>query len=288
MPPHLRLISNPISPQEVKKKLDPEPAKCILPGWFRGIEKKYETGSTKLGTQPFYLGNIVRNRLNPGDVTLLVSEPYSGATAVLLKIVEEYNYAGLPVLYSSSALKRYHFLNRLAASVTEIPFETIQSARLHEEQWAKLTKFGGIINQAAIFFSNDYEFDPVSLQQGMGLWHQAHNRQGLMIFDDFFDMATEEENLFSSKIRKLKKIARECRCPVIATMRLGSIVDFYEKLKYCSDSKLLNKFHRAGPLMILTEQNHVRYVHFIPPHGQRNECLRIALRHDSASICYLF
>jgi len=113
MRPNLTLITNPQKPKDARRERDPEPAKDILKDWFKMTEKKYESALVMAGKRSFYLGRKIHRSLKPGDVSFLFSAPRMGATAILLKIVEEYNDAEFPILYINPKMERTEFISRL-------------------------------------------------------------------------------------------------------------------------------------------------------------------------------
>ena len=182
MRPNLVLITNPQKPREEKKKKNLEPAKDILKDWFKMTEKKYESALTMAGTRSFHLGYKIRDSLKPGDVSFLFSAPKMGATAILLKIIEEYNEAEFPILYVNSEMERTEFITRLLASHTGLPLAYLRRATLYEDDWAKLTMCGASILEDFIYFSTDYQVDQLSLQRGMGLYLNEKKRKRIVCF----------------------------------------------------------------------------------------------------------
>jgi len=74
----------------------------------------------------------------------------------------------------------------------------------------------------------------------------------------------------------------------IATVRLLSMDDFYQRLKPCPGSLLFDELEKMGAILSLTAVGHKKYVHFLSKEGRTSGYAHIALQHDSASIRYIY
>lgn len=87
----LRLISNSARPRAGKGEgKGCENMRPLFTDWFRVIEKRYESRSKQYAKSPCLLAKRLTASLNPGEVAFLFAEPQTGSTALLLKILEEY------------------------------------------------------------------------------------------------------------------------------------------------------------------------------------------------------
>ena len=288
MRPNLTLITNPREPKGVKKKENPESAKSLLKDWFKMTEKKYESALTMAGTRSFYLGYKIRDLLKPGDVSFLFSAPKVGATAILMKIIEEYNEAEFPILYVNSEMERTEFITRLLASHTGLPLTSLRRATLYEDDWAKLTMRAAALLEDYIYFSNDYQVDYMSLCRNKWLYLNGKKERGLVVFDNYLEMDALDGSRLQSEGKKLRKIAIECDVPIIATVRLPSMDNFYQSLKPCSGSPLFDDLEKMGAILSLNTVGQKKYVHLLSKKRQVSGYARIDLRHDSGSINYIY
>ena len=117
--------------------------------------------------------------------------------------------------------------------------------------------------------------------------------RGLFVFDDYLDMDTlDMDTLDGSRLyeegKKLQRIAAECDVPIIATVRLPSMDNFYQSLKPCSGSLLFDELEKMGAILSLNAVGHKKYVHLLSKKRQVSGYARIDLRHGSASINYVY
>ena len=288
MRPNLTLITNPQKPKDSQKNGNPEPVKDILSDWFKMTEKKYESALVPAGIHSFYLGHKIHQSIKPGMVSFLFSAPKMGATAILLKIVEEYNEGGYPILYVNPEMERTEFITRLAASCTGFPLSTLRGASFNEDDWAKLTVFADSINQEFIYFLNGYQVDDLDLKWNRELWLNKNTERGLFVFDNYLDMESLDGNSIQVEGAKLQKIASECDVPIIATVRLSSMDDFYQRLKPCTGSLLFDELEKMGAILSLNAVGQKKYVHFLSKKRQVSGYARIELQRDSGSIRYVY
>ena len=95
-------------------------------------------------------------------------------------------------------------------------------------------------------------------------------------------------NRLQAEGKKLRKIAVECDVPILATVRLPSMDNFYQSLKLCSGSLLFDDLEKMGAILSLNTVGKRKYVHLLSKKRQVSGYARIDLRHDSASISYVY
>jgi len=141
-----------------------EPIKSLLNNWFVLTEKKYEEGLVTVGSRSFRVGNKVHSALKAGEICWFFSAPQLGATATLLKIIEEYLQVKKPVLYVNPVIERSKFAARLIASHTGLPLDYLSNGTLFDDDWPKLTMSAGLLMQN-VYFSDNYHPDELSLRR---------------------------------------------------------------------------------------------------------------------------
>ena len=162
----LTLLTNssaPVTPVE-RTQITLEPIKSLLNNWFVLTEKKYEEGLVTVGSRSFRIGSKVHSTLKTGEICWFFSVPQLGATATLLKIIEEYLQIEKTVLYANSVLEKGEFAARLIASHTGLPLDYLNNGTLFIDDWPKLTMSAAQLMQD-VYFSDNYHPDELSLRR---------------------------------------------------------------------------------------------------------------------------
>ena len=94
------------------------------------------------------------------------------------------------------------------------------------------------------------------------MWLSKKTEQGLFVFDNYLDMDAPDEGRLQAEGKKLQKIAAECDVPIVATVRLPSMDDFYQRLKPCSVPLLFDELQEMSAILSLSSVGHKKICSF--------------------------
>lgn len=190
-----------------------------------------EAAGQTLGLRGLPTGFIDLDRLTgglrPGQLVVLAGRPAMGksvlATDITRRLALHAPYR--PVAFFSLEMSRDELMTRLTAAETQIPLNVLNTGRLSDEQWTKVAKRYGEIENAPLYID---ETPHITLAEIRAKSRRIAAREPLaLIVVDYLQLmatsgrAESREREVAEISRGLKILAKEIGCPVIAVAQLN-------------------------------------------------------------------
>lgn len=243
--------------------------------FFKIIEKKYDERPEKYSKGSNLLAKYSNKLIKPGEVALLFSEPGSGSTNLLIKLMEEYLRQERPLLFSSPTLDRLDVISRIISKGTNIPINRLYSGNIYGDDWPNLVKMAGQLRKSEIYFSDGHWFDAFELEDMMTLWKDNEKQRGIFIFDDCCEIESMSLNNLEHLRQKIKKSIFDCHVPVIANVKVESVKDLYQNIRQYHHDGNLPFLLKSGTLIFYMKQPELAEVVFMSNDNKRQTTLRL-------------
>lgn len=174
--------------------------------------------------------------LQPGDLVILAARPSMGKTSLALNLAEEAAIReGLPVLVFSMEMSADQLTTRLLGSVGRVDQRRLQTGRLLEDEWGRLTEATEKLTRASIHIDETGGLNPAELRaRARRKARECGGKLGMIVVDylqlmsgDSQDDARSENRAteLAGVSRGLKALAKELQCPVLALSQLNRSVE---------------------------------------------------------------
>ncbi len=167
--------------------------------------------------------------LQPGDLVIVAGRPSMGKTALALNMAEHVALdLQLPVAVFSMEMSGPQLAMRLIGSVGRLDQHRLRTGRLEDDDWRRLTKAVGQLNDAPIYIDETAALNALELRARARRLARQCGGPGLgLIVIDYLQLmsassAGENRATEISEIsRSLKALAKELHVPVIALSQLN-------------------------------------------------------------------
>lgn len=169
--------------------------------------------------------------LRPGELIVVAGRQAMGTTAFALNIAEHVGVEmKLPVAIFSLGTSGKRLARRILSSISQVDLTKLNSARLEENDWAKLTRALSKLHEANIHIDETRKISVSELRARAHHLHRRKGKLGLIIIDDLQLMSAAHKNESrapetSDISRSIKSLALELRVPVILLSKLGNKVE---------------------------------------------------------------
>ncbi|MDR3351687.1 MAG: replicative DNA helicase [Zoogloeaceae bacterium] len=169
--------------------------------------------------------------LQGGDLIIVAGRPSMGKTAFALNIAENVaTHSGLPVGIFSMEMGGTQLAMRLLTSIGRLDSKRVQTGRLNDEEWGRLTTALGRLHEAPIYIDETGGLNPIELRARARRLHRQCGRLGLIVVDYLQLMVSARQNEnrateVSEISRSIKALAKELQVPVIALSQLSRKVE---------------------------------------------------------------
>ncbi len=163
----------------------------------------------------------------PGDLIIVAGRPSMGKTALALNIAEHVALDGkLPVAIFSMEMAGTQLAMRLLGSTGRLDQHKLRTGRLDDNDWPRLTKALGQLNDAPIFIDESAALTALELRARARRLHRQHKGLGLIVVDylQLMSSTSQGENRateISEISRSLKALAKELHVPLVALSQLN-------------------------------------------------------------------
>ncbi len=165
----------------------------------------------------------------PGDLIIIAGRPSMGKTALALNIAEHVALVEkMPVAIFSMEMSAQQLIMRMLGSVGKLNQKSIRTGDLTDDDWVKLTKTVGQLNDAPIFVDESGMLNPTELRGRARRLYRQQGGPGLgLIIVDYLQLmetgnSTENRATEVAEIsRALKALAKELNVPVVALSQLN-------------------------------------------------------------------
>src|SRR4051794_36687935 len=219
------------------------------------LEALYDRDSDIVGTATGYhdLDGILLG-LQPSTLSIVAARPGQGKTSFALGLAQHVALHGRkPVLFFSMEMGYLELTKRLLAAEARVPSRKLQTGKLGEHEWPRVTQAVGRLAEAP-FFIDDNPHCTVMEMRAKGRRVKARYGDLGLICVDYLQLMSSpnkrNENRqveVSEMSRGLKILARELECPVVCLSQLN------RQLEYRADKRpMLADLRESGCLVART------------------------------------
>jgi replicative DNA helicase len=175
--------------------------------------------------------------LAPGRLYVIAGRPGHGKSVLGMQCARAAFGAGKAVAFFSLEMPAEELTHRLLAAEIPLNLSAIHGARLEESEWAQLVETGNRMAPERLWIDDT---GALAIDDLLSRCRRLHRRAPLgLVVVDYIGLLDsdrrENRNLEVSEItRKLKRLAKELACPVIAVSQLN------RKLEDRSDKRPIN------------------------------------------------
>jgi len=240
------------------------------------IEKRFHEGTLITGTPtPWDRFNLMTGGLQKGDLILVAGRPSMGKTAFAMNIAEHVSIEkGLPALVYSYEQPAEQLTLRLFSAMAKIDHDKLKRGDMADHEWESLssamTRSAGrslFVQDRRTTTIHELAFEARAAANKMG-------RLGLIVVDYIGLIPMEERKDSNRSImlgeisRRLKILAQELECPVIALSQLNrSLESRADKRPMMSDLRESGNLEQDADLIIFLYRDEVYYPDTIDDHG---------------------
>ncbi|MGR7122044.1 replicative DNA helicase [Klebsiella aerogenes] len=171
--------------------------------------------------------------LQDGDLVLLAARPSMGKTALATGICTgALEGTSKPVFIFTIEMKPEQLALRMTSALGRIPLESLRSAQLNNEDWARFSGAMGKITsewKGRLIFDGSSQMTPAILRARARRYVRQHGKPALIMMDYLQLMRSPGEENRTQEIaqisRSLKALAKELDCPVLALSQLNRSVE---------------------------------------------------------------
>jgi len=166
--------------------------------------------------------------LKPGDYFVIGARPSMGKTAFSLALATNMSKIAGDVLYFSAESTKESLTDRMITTTSGVESKHLRSADLDQAQWASYAAGVPLIMNLPFHLIDISSIDIAHAQAIARKFNRKTKLQA--IFVDYIQLmtckgATGDFDIVSNISRGLKKMAKECGCPVIALAQLSRGVE---------------------------------------------------------------
>ncbi|MCV6588299.1 MAG: replicative DNA helicase [Marinobacterium sp.] len=172
--------------------------------------------------------------LKPGELYIVAGRPGMGKTTYAMQVALSAAQTGHRTFIASQEMPRRQLVQRLVASIGHIPLPLLKNASVlqHEDYSVRLMAATGRLVQlesAMLLIDDRSTMDIDDLRSECRRVHRKHGKLGLVMVD-YLQLLTDRTtnsryDEVSSVSRKLKALAKELDCPVLALSQLSRECD---------------------------------------------------------------
>ena len=203
------------------------PMRQIIPGAFESVEQLAERKELITGVPTGFTElDKMTAGLQPSDLIILAGRPSMGKTAFAMNIAQHAAISdNIGVAVFSLEMSKEQLAMRLLCSVGHVDSQRVRTGRLQDEDWPKLTRAVGYLEQSPMFIDDTPAISVLEMRAKVRRLSSQH-KLGLIVVDYLQLMrgrnATENRTQEISEIsRSLKAMAKELNVPVIALSQLN-------------------------------------------------------------------
>jgi len=163
----------------------------------------------------------------PADLVIVAARPSMGKTALTLNIAQHVAITeGVGVAFFSLEMSKESLVQRMITSEARLDAQAIRTGRLRDEDWPRLARAAGILQQAPIYIDDAPAMTVLDMRaKARRLKADPDAKLGLIIVDYLQLMtgpsAENRQQEVSQISRGLKALAKELRVPVVALSQLS-------------------------------------------------------------------
>jgi replicative DNA helicase len=198
------------------------------------LEKLYDRESDIVGTATGYhdLDSILLG-LHPSTLTIVAARPGQGKTSFALGLAQHVALQGAkPVLFFSMEMGHLELTKRLLAAEARVPARKLQTGKLSEHEWPRVTQAVGRLANAPFFIDDNPHCTVMEMRAKARRIKAQYGDLGLIVVDYLQLMTSHNKRVESRQVevselsRGLKILARELEAPVITLSQLNRQLEY--------------------------------------------------------------
>ncbi|MBK8132613.1 MAG: replicative DNA helicase [Gammaproteobacteria bacterium] len=253
------------------------PIKALLPSVVNEIDRRFEgiapkglpTGIVDLDTKT--------GGLKPGLLYLVAGRPAMGKSVLGLQIAARVVADGAKAAYFTAEMPNAEQVERLVANSGQIDLGNLQTGKLDDEQWTRLTSTVTKLSDAKLWFD---ETGSPMLSDLLAKARRLKRREGnlgLVVVDHAGLVESGGENRQNSQstvARALKGLAKELSCPVVALVQLSrKLEERTDKRPLLSDLRDSGEWEQSADVVAALYRDEV-----YNPDGPDKGCAELLIR----------
>lgn len=194
------------------------------------------------------LNRLLAGGLHPGQLIVLGSRPAMGKTSLALEILGHVGRQdGRVVALFSLETTNAEIGKRLLSSFSRVSVQTLDSGRLKESDWAKLSDGAGTLSKTRVFLDDSYGITADDIASRCDILEQSEGRLDLVVVDYLQlvrgNSTAPKSDEIAEVMRKLKETAKRFSCPILLTSQINRGVE-------CRANKrpMLSDFRESGSI----------------------------------------
>ncbi len=203
------------------------PLKTIIPSAFEKVEQLFKRKELITGVPTgYYEIDKMTAGLQPSDLIILAGRPSMGKTSFAMNMAQHAALVEkIGIAIFSLEMSKEQLTMRLLSSVGRIDSQRIRTGKLHDEDWPKLTRAVGMLQEAPMYIDDTPAISVLEMRAKVR--RLASQFPIGMILVDYLQLMqgrshTENRTQEISEIsRSLKALAKEHNVPVIALSQLN-------------------------------------------------------------------
>lgn len=179
-------------------------------------------------TEFYDLDGITQGGLQRGDLVIVAGRPSMGKTALCLAVAKNIAARGLAAACFSLEMSGKQLVYRLLSELSEIEAGRLRAGRIAAQEWEKLGHATSRVSGLPLYIDDAPQPSIAHIRSQCRKLKAQHGDLGLVFIDYLQLMDCESDNRvqeLAKLTRKLKGLARELDCPVIALSQLSRAVE---------------------------------------------------------------
>ncbi|MBK8191441.1 MAG: replicative DNA helicase [Vampirovibrionales bacterium] len=237
------------------------PIKTLLPAVVNDIDQRFE-GIAPKGSQTGLTDlDAKTGGLKPGKLYLVAGRPAMGKSVIGLQVAARIVADSGKAAYFTAEMPNAEQVERLVANIGNIELSHLQTGKLDDEHWSRLTSAVTQLSDAKLWF--DETGSPL-LSDILSKARRLKRREGkidLVVVDHagLVEAGGENrQNAQSAVARALKGLAKELSCPVIALVQLSrKLEERVDKRPMLSDLRDSGEWEQSADVVAMLYRDEV-------------------------------
>ena len=205
--------------------------KDLMPSTFEQIENLQTGHSDLVGMKSgFEQIDILTNGLHRGELVIVAGRPSMGKSALVMNMAE---YVAVELKKGvgvfSIEMSAESLALRLLCSRAKVSQQKLRAGKLKNEEWSRLSSFGGALSEAPIFIDDSPTLTALEMRaKARRLKAQFHIELLIVDYIQMMHTSGRYENRqqeIASISRAMKILAKELEIPIIACSQLSRMVE---------------------------------------------------------------
>jgi replicative DNA helicase len=205
-----------------------------IKGYFKKIEDLYQKGEEIVGVSTGYKEiDDITGGFKPGQLIIIAARPGLGKTALAINFARNCSIKDdKSVAIFSLEMTKDEVLGRLIGGEARIDIKKINTGKIEENDWGRLTDAISRLSEASIFIEDSSAITASEIRSRCRRMKARHGKLDMIIVDYMQLMrpsssskSQNREQEIAEISRTLKLIAKEMNVPVIALSQLNREVD---------------------------------------------------------------